>query len=109
MPERNALLGRLDVVCYYRTGGTVFFIFRHGSYSVAVTVDLSPVRRADGDDWFEARSEFQVRPVTPLTAPWSSDQAVTGYGKTEEEAMLAAVDLFTDRFDTGFRAGRVPP
>jgi hypothetical protein len=109
MPERNALLGRLDIVCYYRTGGSVFFIFRHGRYSVAVTVDLSTVRRDDGDDWFEARSEFQVRPVTPLTATWSSDQSVTVYGETEEEAMLTAVDLFTDRFDTGFRTGPAPP
>jgi voltage-gated potassium channel Kch len=103
------LLGHLDIVGYYRSGRRVFIIFRHGSYSVAVTVDLSTVRHADGEEWFEARSEFQVRPVAPLNATWSPSQSIIGYGKTEEEAILAAVNLFTDRFDTGFRTGRVPP
>lgn len=109
MPGKDGLLGHLDIVSYYRTGRSVFFIFRHGGYSVAVKVDLSTVQRAEGDDWFEARCEFQVRPLTPLVATWSPSQSVIGYGKTEEEALLAGVNLFTDRLDTGFRTGQVPP
>ena len=109
MPEKDPLLGRLNIVGYYRSGNQVSFIFHHGGHAVAVTVELSMIRRADGDDWFEARGEFQVRPDTPLHAPWSSSQTATGYGTTEGEAMLAAVDLFTNRLDGGFRTGRIPP
>ena len=109
MPERDSLLGRLDIVCYYRAGRSVFLIFRHSGYSVAATVDLSTTPSAEGDDWVEARAEFQVRPVASLTAAWSSSQAIAGYGKTEEEAILAAVNLCIDRLNTGFRTGRNPP
>ena len=109
MPEKDPLLGRLNIVGYYRSGRQVSFIFRHGRHAIAVTVELSMIRRADEDDWFEARGEFRVRPDTPLNATWSSSQSATGYGRTEEEAMLAAVDLFTDRLDRGFQSGRVPP
>ncbi len=109
MPERGALLGRLDIVSYYRSGRSVFFIFRHSRYSVAATVDLSKVQQGRGDEWFEARSEFQVRPATLLPSPWSSSPSVIGYGRTEEEAMLAAVDLFIDRFDRGLQNGPAPP
>ena len=109
MPEKDPLLGRLNIVGYYRSGRQVSFIFRHGHNAIAVTLEVSVIRRDDKDDWFEARGEFRARPDTPVNATWSSSQPAMGYGRTEEEAILAAVDLFTDGLDRGFQSGRGPP
>ena len=72
MPEKDPLLGRLNIVGYYRSGRLVYFILRNGRHAIAVTLEVSVIRRDDKVDWFVARGEFRARPDTPVNATWSS-------------------------------------
>lgn len=109
MPERNRLLGPLDVVSYYRAGAVVFVTFHHGRHSVAMTAELTTVPSAEGDPWFQAQSSFQVRPLADPLATWADRGAIEGYGRTEEDALLAAVKLFLDRLDASGPGGPSRP
>ncbi|HYM40032.1 MAG TPA: hypothetical protein VEY12_07815 [Thermoplasmata archaeon] len=111
MPDKDRFLGGLDVVGYYRTGGTVFFIFRQGRYSVVVTAELTMVPSDDGAAWFKAECEFQVRPTKDMLSyrtgrgRWRERGQIEGYGRSEDEAILAAVNLFVDRLGSDVHGG----
>lgn len=109
MPRRESFLGGLDVVGYYRTGPTAVINFHHGPHSVAVTAVLTTVASEDGGPWFKAQCEFQVRPLQDVVATWAERGQIEGYGRTEDEALLAAVNLFLDRLDVSTRGGRSRP
>lgn len=94
MPARDSLVGGLDIVAYHRAENTLFFMFRYGHLTVGVTANLSNVPNTRGDPWFEARSEFEI-----LRSAATMKRAINGYGKTEEDAILASVKLFLDSFE----------
>jgi hypothetical protein len=101
MPDRDRFPGGLDVVSYSRTGGTVFLNFRQGPYSVAVTAEVTTVPSVDESPWFKAQCDFQVRLLNDLHSKWTGRGQIEGYGRSEDEAILAAVNLFLDRLELG--------
>lgn len=94
MPDTDRFLGGLDVVSHYRNGGTVFFIFRQGGYSVAVTAKVTTVGSRDGAPWF-----MVVRPPDPLARDPIHDRMPTlGLG----DALLIIRFRTTETMISGF-------
>lgn len=100
MPPRDGFLKGLDVVGYNRRGQTVVFMFRHGTRSVLVTAVLETVRDSTAEPWFHAHSTFEIR-----SPDGNSEQVLDGYGRTEEEAILATVNLLIDHLTSHFQSG----
>lgn len=101
MPPRDEFLKGLHVVGYNRAGQTAVFLFRYGTHSVLVTAELEAVRSSTAEPWFHAHSRFEIR-----GAEGDSEQILDGYGRTEEEAILATVNRILDRFESRFQSGR---